>query len=227
MIRSILFNFIFWPIFILYLALFYPIIYFSSEKTTLRLGYIPVTKWLFFCLKHFAKIDYKVLNKEKIPEGQIIIGCNHQSAWETFVFSLLFDNLVSVVKKELLKKPIAGIYMKRLKCIPVDRESPVKAIKTLIKYSKIAYDDGKSILIFPNGTRSSDEEHTEYKSGIYAIYRSLGIPVVPAHVNSGKYWPRNSFKKNPGTIILDFKEPIYPGLSKEEFFKEFEESLKL
>jgi len=163
---------------------------------------------------------------DRVPKEQIIIGCNHQSAWETFVFSLLFKNLVSVVKKELLKKPIAGIYMKRLGCIPVDRESPVKAIKTLIKYSKIAYDAGKSILIFPNGTRSSDGEHTEYKSGIYAIYRSLEIPVVPAHVNSGKYWPRNSFKKNPGTIILDFKTPIYPGLSKDEFFKEFEKKLQ-
>lgn len=202
-----------------------PIIYFSSASTTLHLAYIPVTKWLFFCLKHFAGIGYKVLNKDKIPEGQIIIGCNHQSAWETFVFSLLFNNLVPVVKKELLAKPIAGIYMKRLGCIPVDRESPIKAIKTLLKYSKQAYESGKSILIFPNGTRSSYTEHDEYKSGIYAMYHSLNIPVIPAHVNSGKFWPRNSFRKNPGTIILEFKDPIHPGLSKEEFFKEFADKM--
>ena len=208
------------------MAILYPIVYFSSAETTLKLAYRPVTKWLFFCLKHFAKIDYKVLNKDNAPEGQFIIGCNHQSAWETFVFSLLFDNLVPVVKKELLHKPIAGLYIKRLNCIPVDRESPVKAIKTLLKYSKVAYEAGKSILIFPNGTRSSDEEHTEYKSGIFAIYRSLGIPVIPAHVNSGKYWSRNSFKKKPGTIILEFKSPIYPGLNKDDFFKAFEDAQK-
>ena len=203
----------------------YPIIYFCSPEMTLRLSYRPVTKWLLFCLKNFAKIDYKITGLDNVPSGQVIIGCNHQSAWETFIFSLLFDNLAIVIKRELLNKPIAGLYFKRLGCIPIDRSSPIKAIKTLLKSGQIAYKEGRSILIFPNGTRASASEKTEYKSGIFALYKSLSIPVIPVHVNSGKHWARNSFKKIPGTIKLDFKAAIQPGLNRGEFFKQLEEML--
>ncbi|MBQ9334925.1 MAG: 1-acyl-sn-glycerol-3-phosphate acyltransferase [Alphaproteobacteria bacterium] len=225
MIRSILFNVIFYTIFILYIAIMYPITYFCSPKMTLKLSYRPVTKWLLVCLKYFAKIDYKITGLDNVPAGQVIIGCNHQSAWETFIFSILFDNLSIVIKKELLDKPIAGLYFRRLGCIPIDRTSPIKAIKTLLKSGKSAYQAGNSILIFPNGTRASANEHTEYKSGIFALYKSLGIPVIPVHVNSGKHWARNSFKKIPGTINLNFKPAIQPGLDKEEFFTQLEKML--
>lgn len=225
MFRSILFNIIFYTVFILYIAIIYPAIYFCTPQMTLKLSYRPVTRWLLFCLKYLAHIDYKISGLENIPDGQFIIGCNHQSAWETFIFSILFDNLAIVIKKELLNKPIAGLYFKRLGCIPIDRASPIKAIKTLITSGSEAYKNGKSILIFPNGTRASANEQVEYKSGIYALYKALQIPVIPAHVNSGEHWARNSFKKIPGTINLDFKKPIVPGLDKAAFFDELENKI--
>ena len=204
----------------------YPITYFCSTDMTLRLSYRPVTRWLLFCLKYLAKVDYKISGLANVPAGQFIIGCNHQSAWETFIFSILFDNLAIVIKKELLNKPIAGLYFKKLGCIPIDRSSPIKAIKTLITSSTEAYKKGKSILIFPNGTRVSSHEQVEYKSGIYALYKNLQIPVIPVHVNSGEHWARNSFRKIPGTIQLDFKNPITPGLDKTEFFDKFEKAME-
>lgn len=204
----------------------YPITYFCSTDMTLRLSYRPVTRWLLFCLKYLAKVDYKISGLTNVPAGQFIIGCNHQSAWETFIFSILFDNLAIVIKKELLNKPIAGLYFKKLGCIPIDRSSPIKAIKTLITSSAEAYKNGKSILIFPNGTRASSHEQVEYKSGIYALYKNLQIPVIPVHVNSGEHWARNSFQKIPGTIQLDFKNPIAPGLDKTEFFDKFEKAME-
>ncbi|MBQ3945103.1 MAG: 1-acyl-sn-glycerol-3-phosphate acyltransferase [Alphaproteobacteria bacterium] len=225
MIRSILFNIVFYTFFILYIAILYPVTYFCSANMTLKLSYRPVTRWLLFCLKYLAKIDYKISGLENIPSGQFIIGCNHQSAWETFIFSILFDNLAIVIKKELLNKPIAGLYFKKLGCIPIDRSSPIKAIKTLMISGTEAYENGNSILIFPNGTRASSHELVEYKSGIYALYKTLQIPVIPAHVNSGEHWARNSFRKIPGTIQLDFKPPIAPGLDKSEFFDKFEKEI--
>ena len=204
----------------------YPITYFCTTDMTLRLSYRPVTRWLLFCLKYLAKVDYKISGLTNVPAGQFIIGCNHQSAWETFIFSILFDNLAIVIKKELLNKPIAGLYFKKLGCIPIDRSSPIKAIKTLITSSAEAYKNGKSILIFPNGTRASSHEQVEYKSGIYALYKNLQIPVIPVHVNSGEHWARNSFQKIPGTIQLDFKNPIAPGLDKTEFFDKFEKAME-
>jgi 1-acyl-sn-glycerol-3-phosphate acyltransferase len=167
-------------------------------------------------------IKYEIKNYEKLPQGPFIIGCNHQSTWETFIFSVLFDELAIVIKKELLKTPIAGLYFRKLGCIPVDRTSPIVAIKTLLKYGKTANQNGKSILIFPNGTRASSNDDVEYKSGIFALYKTLEIPVIPVKVDSGRCWPRQSFKKRPGTINLNFRKIIPIGASKKEFFSKFE-----
>lgn len=227
LIRSILFSIVFWPVFVLYLIIMFPFTYFSSQKFVFVYVYRICTKYLLFCLKYICGIDYKIENKEYLKsDTPIIIGCNHQSAWETFIFSLFFDELSIVIKKELLDLPIAGLYFRRLGCIPIDRSSPIVAIKTLIKSSDIAKIKKQNILIFPNGTRSADDEHTEYKVGIYAIYNYLNIPVIPVHVDSGKCWARKSFIKNPGTITLKFNKPIDPGLSKEEFMNVFNDQNK-
>ncbi len=209
----------------------YPIIYFSNnQKFAYKIAFKPVCNLTMFCLKIFNNIDYKIENldilKDNIKNGPIIIGCNHQSAWETFIFAKLFDKLSIVIKKELLNVPIAGIYFKKLGCIAIDRSSSIKSIKDLMKYGKISSEKNVSILIFPNGTRSEYGEDVEYKSGLYAMYKYLNIPILPAKVDSGKFWPRRSFKKNPGTITMSFKNLIHPGLSKEDFMQTFENEMQ-
>jgi 1-acyl-sn-glycerol-3-phosphate acyltransferase len=198
-------------------------------RFAMKFVYKPMARYLTFCLKYITKIDYEIKNlkllNDILQETNIIIGCNHQSTWETFIFPLILDNFSTVIKKELLNIPIASIYFKKLDCIPVDRSSPVSAIRNLIKFGKRSIQNDRSILIFPNGTRSSVDLVVEFKSGIFALYKSLNIPVIPVNVTSGKFWARRSFLKKPGTIILDFKEPILPGLNKDKFFKKFESSL--
>ncbi|MDR2458785.1 MAG: 1-acyl-sn-glycerol-3-phosphate acyltransferase [Holosporales bacterium] len=179
-----------------------------------------------FCLRKIAGVWYEIRNIENVLKEPCIIGCNHQSTWETFIFSLLFDNLSIVIKHELLRKPIAGLYFKRLGCIPIDRSSPVLAIKALVKHGVKAHRAGNNILIFPNGTRDSSGAQAEYKGGIYAIYKATGASAVPVSVNSGSHWPRRSFRKVPGTIVLDFKDAIPPGLERAAFFAEFEARMK-
>jgi 1-acyl-sn-glycerol-3-phosphate acyltransferase len=163
--------------------------------------------------------------KKAAGDMNFIIGCNHQSTWETFIFSILFDNLSIVVKKELFGIPIIGLYFRKLRCLPVDRSLPVSSIRSLLKYGKIANENNEIILIFPNGTRGASDGKFEYKSGVFALYRSTNRPVIPVYVDSGTYWPRRSFKKTSGTIVLDFRLPIQPGLDKVGFFKEFEERI--
>jgi 1-acyl-sn-glycerol-3-phosphate acyltransferase len=229
MLRSALFAITFWPIFALHLTIVYPFALFRTTEFTMRFVYKLMARWLTFCLKNTVKIVYEIKNvkflNEMLQKTNVIIGCNHQSSWETFIFPLILDNFSPVVKKELLNIPIAGIYFKKLRGIPVDRSSPVSAIRTLLKFGRQSIEDGRNILIFPNGTRNSGDSTIEYKSGIFALYKSLNIPVVPAYVNSGKYWARRSFRKKSGTITLSFKEPILPGLNKDEFFKKFESRL--
>jgi 1-acyl-sn-glycerol-3-phosphate acyltransferase len=228
--RSFLFNSFFWPACAAYLTILYPLVLFSSGGIAHRFGYRQVTNLLIFCLRTLAKVDYQVKNLEvlrsAIENGPVIIGCNHQSTWETFIFSKLFESLSIVVKKELLNVPVAGLYFKKLNCIAIDRSSPVRAIRDLMKFGKESVNNGSSILIFANGTRSSVDEEVEFKSGIYAMYKYLNVPVVPANVDSGKCWPRRSFSKNPGTIHLRFGKPIPPGLAKQDFIKKFAELLE-
>ncbi|MDR3031230.1 MAG: 1-acyl-sn-glycerol-3-phosphate acyltransferase, partial [Holosporales bacterium] len=173
MIRSTLFNIAFWTGFAGYLTILYPFALFFSQKQTAIIVYRRVTEWMLFCLKYIACINYEAKNinilKEQIKNGPVIIGCNHQSSWETLIFSIMLDEIAIVVKKELLSVPIAGLYFKRLDCIPIDRASPISSIKSILKYGKIAYEKKRSILIFPNGTRSSIDDHIEYKSGVFAL----------------------------------------------------------
>lgn len=217
-IRSVIFNFVFWPTFTLYITIIYPFAYFMNRRQTYKYVFRIVTRWLVFCLRIFVKLNYKIVKKEFLYENTpVIIACNHQSTWETFIFSLLFEELAIVIKKELLTFPIAGLYFKRLGCIAIDRENGASAIKTLIKQGKAAIDENVSILIFPNGTRASINEAEEYKSGVFALYKFLNVPVVNVHIDSGKFWPKRSFIKHPGTITVKCSKQIENGFDKETF----------
>jgi 1-acyl-sn-glycerol-3-phosphate acyltransferase len=200
-----------------------------NASSACRFVFRPITNLLFWSLKVFEKIDYKIENldilKEAASNGPIIIGCNHQSVWETFVFSKLFGELSIVVKKELLNIPIASIYFKRLGCIAINRERGASSIRTLLKRGLQSINNGVPILIFINGTRSSGQDGNDnYKVGIFALYNYLKVPVVSASVNSGKCWPRKAHVKKPGTITLSFKSVINPGLDKDSFLETLKNS---
>ena len=226
MLRSFLFNLFFWGGFCIFLLVMSPIAMLLSKSQADRLIYKNLGRLLDFCLKLFCNIDYKVIGREKMRQecgqSQIILGCAHQSAWETIIFPLIFDNICIVAKKELFHLPIIRIYMRKFGCISIDRSSPILAIKSLIANGKKAIEKKHSILIFPNGTRQNPSENTEYKVGLFALYKSLNLPVVPVTLNSGALWSKHSFRKKSGTIVLEFKAKIEPGLNKQEFMQIFE-----
>ena len=137
-----------------------PIVYFKSQKFVFCKIFRICTCYLTICLKYICKIKYEIYNNQYLKyikdNTPVIIGCNHQSAWETFIFSLFFDELSIVIKKELLNIRVASLYFRKLNCIPIDRSNPISAIRSLLKYSDIAISKRQNILIFPNGTRSTD-----------------------------------------------------------------------
>ena len=155
-------------------------------------------------------------------DKQVIYAAKHQSAWETIVLSMLLDAPVVVLKKELLWLPLLGWYFRKAGCIAVDRKAGMRALNTLRQDARRAAAEGRSILIFPQGTRVAPGVQAPYQIGVFALYDASALPVVPVALNSGEVWGRNSWLKRPGCITVSFLPAIAPGLRRREFMARLE-----
>ncbi len=116
--------------------------------------------------------------------------------------------------------PFYGWYLGVMTGIKIDRKGGATALRNLIKQAKNYLQEKHTVIIFPQGTRvpiGGSLENYPYQAGITALYTSCNVPIVPAALNSGRFWPKHKVRKNAGTITLEFLDPIYPGLSKQEF----------
>ena len=141
---------------------------------------------------------------------------------ETLVFHLLRTELAVGLKEELTRIPIIGWYLMLANNIKIDRGAAASALRSLTSRSVTALERGDSILLFPEGTRQPVGAAPDYKPGIAALYRKLGVPCVPVALNTGLYWGKGLTGKRPGTAIIEFLPAIEPGLSRAEFMKQLE-----
>jgi 1-acyl-sn-glycerol-3-phosphate acyltransferase len=147
----------------------------------------------------------------------VLIASKHQSTWETLAYTILFPDAAIVLKRELLFIPIVGWAMARAGNIAVARGDGASALRGLVKQARAVIADGRSIVIFPEGTRVAPGDERPYQVGVAALYRQLGVPVVPVALNSGVFWGRRKFIKWPGLIRMQILPPIAPGLDREAF----------
>jgi 1-acyl-sn-glycerol-3-phosphate acyltransferase len=176
--------------------------------------------------RHIGGLHHRVLGREHIPTGACIIAAKHQSAWETFKLHLLFGDPAIVLKKELLNIPVWGWYLRRSGMIPISRAARGQAIPSMMEAAHKAAAMGRKIVIFPQGTRVAVGEERPYKYGIAMLYDELKLPVIPMALNSGVFWPKNSFLKKSGTITIEFLPPIRAGLPREQMMQYLEEQLE-
>jgi 1-acyl-sn-glycerol-3-phosphate acyltransferase len=179
-----------------------------------RSSWIAVSMWL---IRWVAGIRVEVRNADRLPMGPVLVASKHQSAWETIWFNQFLDTPAIVLKKELTEIPVLGSMINGAGMVPIDREGGAPAIKRMVIDSKAAIADGRPVLIFPQGTRVAPGEDALYHPGVFALYRSIGLPTIPVALNSGLYWSRNAFVKIPGRVIVEFLEPIEPGLDRDTF----------
>ena len=163
---------------------------------------------------------------DKHLDRQVIYAVKHQSAWETIIFSWLLHSPAFVLKVELLRLPIIGLFFIKTGCIPVDRAGGMRALRKMRGAALELAAYGRSLLIFPQGTRVMPGVTKPYEIGVFALYQSTGLPVVPVALNSGIVWPRNSWLKYPGTVDIHFLEPIQPGLTRKQFMAKLEQRIE-
>lgn len=170
-------------------------------------------------------IKEEISGQENLPKGPYLIVSKHQSTWETLAFNYIFPKSVFVLKKELLYIPVFGWYLIHGGMIPLDRKK-ASGIKGMLKIARQRIKEGRNVVIFPEGTRTTPGTKNEYKKGVYLLYRTLNVPVIPVALNSGVFWPRNTLIKYPGTIKAEILKPIEPGLDDKTFMAKIETEIE-
>ena len=179
--------------------------------------------WL---LRVVAGTTMELRGLEKIPPGPLLVAAKHQSVWETFMLLTLFDDPAYIFKRELQWIPIFGWYAWKSRMIPVDRNARGGAMAGMTARAREEFARGRQIIIFPEGTRTAPGAPPAYKSGVAHLYAAGGVPCVPVALNSGLYWPRRTFLRYPGTIVLEVLDPIVPGLAREAFAAKLERAIE-
>ena len=222
-LRSLIFNILLYLGIIICCSLALPLLILPSfflRKLSSLLG------WYFiFLSKTILNTKVNIIGSEKLKTDQkYFVASAHQSMFETFVYNHIVPNNFFVLKKELMSIPVFGWCLKKLNCIPIDRG---KTTKNNLNFSdKIMQNisNGKTLIIFPQGTRVPYNEIVPLKKGARRIYESLNIACIPIKLDTGKVWPKKSFLKYPGEINFVFKDIIEPNLPSEEFLKKLEDS---
>jgi 1-acyl-sn-glycerol-3-phosphate acyltransferase len=167
-------------------------------------------------------IRVEIVGLEKIPEGACLMAMKHQSMLDTLLPFLLLEKPSIVLKRELLSMPIFGWYTKRVGCIAIDRGAHASALKGLLRAARAVAARGRSIVIFPEGTRQAVGAPPDYKPGVAALYRDLAAPCVPVALDTGRCWPAHGVMRRPGRVTIQILDPIAPGLSRGDFMAELE-----
>ncbi|WP_299395800.1 1-acyl-sn-glycerol-3-phosphate acyltransferase [Pelagibius sp.] len=223
-LRSFLFNVFFylWTTVVLLLGL--PLML-GPRSGLYHLGRFWV-RGIMAALAVLCDLRYDIRGRENLPQGAFLVASKHQSAWDTLIYSLLLWDHSFVLKQELTWIPVFGQYLIRAGLVPVDRAGGSKALRKMVAQAKRVAAQGRPIVIFPEGTRVAPGQQRPYHPGVAALYGQLNIPVVPVALNSGLFWGRRSFVKQPGRITLEFLPAIEPGLNRKAFLQRLEAAVE-
>lgn len=223
-IRSVIFNILFFGVSTLITIVLTLTLPFS--RSVLHRGLKAWMWWIMTTLRAVVGLSYEVRGRENIPDGAVIFASKHQSAWETGIFFLLAEDPSYVLKKELLSIPFYGRLLKKEKMVSIDRDGGASALKQMVRDSRDILEEGRQLVVFPEGTRSEPGSKLPYHPGIAAVYKQAGVPVVPVALNSGLFWGRRSFAKQPGKILIEFLPAMEEGLDRKTFMSELENRIE-
>ncbi len=224
LIRSLLFNFFLYTGIVLVFLVAIPTLL-LPPKFALFFGKF-LGHYVVFIVRFFlGKVEFKGI--ENIPRTKkYFVASAHQSMFETFALQSVLNYPVFILKKELLKIPLFGLYLKKIKSIEIVRDTTTKDnLGFFDKVANIIKNENRPLLIFPQGTRIKFEERVSLKKGVGRIYETLNISCIPVALNSGRVWPKIGFIKYPGKITVSFLQSIEPGMERDAFLKILEKKI--
>jgi len=225
MIRNFLFSVFFFSGIILICIIFLPSL-FLPQNIVLFGGKI-MGHWSAICLKIFLSTKIIVKGKENIIKNEkFFIACSHQSMFETFFLQTIFNSPIFILKKELIKMPVFGWYLKKIGSIYINRNKVTKEnLGFFDQISNLIKSSNRPLIIFPQGTRLASDDRTSFKKGVSRIYDELKIKCQPVAINSGNVWPKKG-KLNPNkNLTISILKPIESGLNKDIFLQNLQEKI--
>ena len=183
--------------------------------------------WCKICLNIILSTKIIIKGEENIIlDKKFFIACSHQSMFETFFLQTIFNSPVFILKKELLKIPIFGWYLKKIGSISIDRNKINKEnLNFKDQITNVVKSTNRPIIIFPQATRSEPLDRAPFKKGAARIYEDLNIICQPVAINSGNVWPKYGSLKSNNKIVVSILRPIEPGKDKTDFLKSLENSI--
>ncbi len=179
--------------------------------------------WL---LRVICGVRLEMRGREKIPPGPLLVASKHLSAWDTFALLPMFPYPAYVLKRELTWIPFFGWCLLKTGMIPLDRSAGKESMAALIARVRAALKTGRQVIVFPEGTRRPVGAEPDYKLGIVQLYAGAEVPCLPMAHNSGQFWPRRHFLRPPGTIVVEFLDPIPPSLPRAAFFRRLQNDIE-
>ncbi|HWW49407.1 MAG TPA: lysophospholipid acyltransferase family protein [Xanthobacteraceae bacterium] len=214
-LRSLVFNVLFYVLIVVLVIAALPT--FLMPRTAI----MAVARFWATCniwlLRVVCNTRLEVRGAGKIPKGPLIVASKHQSMWETFALLRYFDDPLYILKRELTLIPFFGWYIGKAGMIAVNRKDGSRALIRLARRAGEEVRRGRQLIIFPEGTRTAPGAMPDYKPGIAQIYVDCDVPCIPVALNSGLFWPRRTFLRYPGTLVVEFLDLLPQGLGRREF----------
>jgi 1-acyl-sn-glycerol-3-phosphate acyltransferase len=210
-LRSLVYAAIFYPMTALWVIFGVGASIFGRKPTlAVVLSWVEIHHWL---MDRVLGIQIEV--EGSIPAGPHLIAVKHQSMLETLEMVRITDLPVIVIKRELADIPLFGWLTRRYGVIAVERSAGAKALRALVEEGKSAIATGRSVIIYPEGTRVRVGETPELRSGFAALYRALALPVVPVAVDCGRLWGRGLVHRS-GIVTVKVGDTIPAGLKRDD-----------
>lgn len=223
-LRSFIFNALFMTITALAAIIAMVLLPFHSRVMRFFIRYWA--RLIIWVLRLVCGIRVEVTGLEHIAPGAAIIASKHQSAFDTFVWPALLDHPSYVLKRELLNLPFWGRAARHTGAVAVDRDGGGAALRALVRDGKRVLDEGRPLVIFPEGTRSAPGERLPYQPGVAALVIGSGAPCYPVATNSGRHWGRRAFHKTPGVIAISILPPLPAGLARKPLMAALEAQIE-
>lgn len=226
MIRSLAFN-IFFYVFTLLTAVIGIVLVPIPTPVVLRTLLHWWARTIVWGMRWIGGMKVEIRGRANIPtRGPALLANKHHAESDGIFLAALIPGIAFVAMQELFRYPLIGAILYRLQMIRVDTCGGGKERENLAQFARRAYDSGRHIAIYPEGNLMAPGERERYRSGIYYLYRDLGLPVTPVATSLGLLWNRRDWRKKAGNCAIEFLPPIETGLDKQTFMRRLEETIE-